>query len=498
MNKLSSFRKTIISGYSRYSKPVKRFVKHHALISFIAVLTVMFALIYAGNQLRKPPVQETNSQQPAKQVQGYTIGSVPRITVNGKIDKSGVVVIRAQSAGIVQKINVTAGSDIKKGQVIVSLSSNYQGAVLPGVQRQLSQTNYNFQKDTYDLQKEIIAKNRDSANKTDENSDRLREITRDSRDRTHEVIDQSNSSLDLLNNLIDYYEGLSSSTANDQTILGLKQQKVGLLNGLSAAESALRSADYQENGDNPPAHLSDTAREAALKQLDLQDKTLDLNLEIARLNVQVASIAESLMYPASPFAGRVERIYVKAGQQVSSGDQIATIASNAGSISVIVLVSKDVAGSVSLLEPSTITVGAQSLDVLPDHVATEPTDGRLFAIVYTLPQLGDASLSELMKGYDTSSSESTSQSTQGQYVSVSLPVGMSDTNAVIPFIPLDSIFQSQESSIVFVNDNGTAKAQTVNLGQVIGRFVEVTSGLKNGDVVLLNRTLIEGDKVEIK
>ncbi|KKR91360.1 MAG: Efflux transporter, RND family, MFP subunit, partial [Candidatus Roizmanbacteria bacterium GW2011_GWA1_41_13] len=85
-----------------------------------------------------------------------------------------------------------------------------------------------------------------------------------------------------------------------------------------------------------------------------------------------------------------------------------------------------------------------------------------------------------------------------QYVSISLPVGFADTNSIIPFIPLESVFQSQDESLVFVNESGTARARKVTLGYVTGRFVEVTDGLQDEDVVLLDRTLIEGDRVTVK
>ena len=235
-----------------------------------------------------------------------------------------------------------------------------------------------------------------------------------------------------------------------------------------------------------------------LKQLDLQEKTLDMNLEIARLNVQIASILESLMYPASPFSGRVERIHVKVGQSVNPGDPIATIASNAGQVTVVALVSKDIVQSISKIEPSIITTGDESFEITPLHVSSEPTDGRLFAVVYLLPQLGPASQSMMLKGGEVSSSATPAGgSTDGQYVSVSMPVGFTDTNSIIPFIPLESVFQSEDESIVFVNENGIARARKVDLGYVTGRFVEVTDGLGKDDIVLLDRTLIEGDGVEV-
>jgi len=500
----NSIKNRVTLFFSDRTRQAKQFTKRRPFTTFIILLAVLLTVIVVGDQLRRPEISEEEKEMQPKVVEGYSIGSVPRITVSGKIEKSGVITIRSQTGGIVQKINMVEGSEVKKGQTVVSLSSNYQGAVLPGIQRQISQTSYQFQKDTYDTQKEIIANNRSIAEKSDENADRLREITRDSRIRTREILDVSKPSLEVLEDLIAYYKSLSTATLTDSAtdesvILGLKQQQIGLINGIAAAEQSLKSADYQESGDNAPARLSDLTREMTLKQLDLQEKTLDMNLEIASLNVQIATISESFMYPASPFSGRVERIHIKVGQSVNPGDPIATIVSTTGQVTVVALVSKDIAQSVSTLEPSILTQGDQVFELTPLHISSEPTDGRLFAVVYLLPQLGPASQVALLKGSEVNSSSALSGgSTDGQYVSISLPVGFADTNSIIPFIPLESVFQSQDESIVFVNESGTARARKVTLGYVTGRFVEVTDGLQDEDVVLLDRTLIEGDRVTVK
>jgi multidrug efflux pump subunit AcrA (membrane-fusion protein) len=500
--KLRKWFHAILLFFANQFRRVKKIIKHYPFLSVLAVLLILLVLIIIGNNLRKPGKTEEVNREETKNVSGYQIGSVPRITVNGKIEKSHVVTLVAQSAGIVQKIHIKAGQEVKKGTKIVSLSSNYNGAVMPSVQRQIAATGYQFQKDNINLQKEIIQKNRDIANKSDENTDELQDIAEKSRSVTEEILSVSRDSLQTIDGLIEFYEQMSTSTLTDaatdeNVILGLNQQKAGLLNGVAAAESSLRQLDYSGSDENPPAELSNFAREVTQKQLDLQEKTLDLNLEIAALNLRVAQIAESLMFPTAPYAGKIERIFVRPGQSVQPGTPIAVLTGDSSTISVVALVSKDIAQSISPVTESVITVGDLSFNLYPSHIATEPTDGRLFAIMYTLPQIGEGAKSIIEKGMLVESTGSSKHSVDGQFISISVPVGYADTPSSFPFIPIDSVFQSQDKSLVFIEENGLAVSREITLGIVYGRYVEVQSGLEKDDTILLDRTLIEGDPVQV-
>ncbi len=77
-------------------------------------------------------------------------------------------------------------------------------------------------------------------------------------------------------------------------------------------------------------------------------------------------------------------------------------------------------------------------------------------------------------------------------------MGAPKTSAAVPFVPLDSVFQTQDQAYLFVAKNGKAVSRKVKLGSVLGRFVEIESGLNNSDQVILDRNVIDGDSVKIK
>ena len=173
------------------------------------------------------------------------------------------------------------------------------------------------------------------------------------------------------------------------------------------------------------------------------------------------------MYPASPFAGKVERVFVKVGQAVNPGTPLVTFSGKSENLTVVAYVPQTIAKSISKLEKSTVFIGGKALQLYPDYISGEAVSGQNYVAIYSIPAEYQTMLTD--KGY----------------VSVSIPVGYPDTGKVAPYIPLDSVHQTQESAYVYVIENGKTAARTIELGAVYGQFVEVKSGLKDADIVIL-------------
>src|SRR5260221_9193191 len=108
------------------------------------------AAVVIANQLRKPPAEVALTAPAPKVVNVYQIGATPNIQMQAKIEKSGVIQIVAQSAGIVQKINKNEGDHVKRGTQLFSLSTSYQGGNISSLNRQLAQKNFAFLSNNYD------------------------------------------------------------------------------------------------------------------------------------------------------------------------------------------------------------------------------------------------------------------------------------------------------------------------------------------------------------
>jgi len=81
------------------------------------------------------------------------------------------------------------------------------------------------------------------------------------------------------------------------------------------------------------------------------------------------------------------------------------------------------------------------------------------------------------------------------YVAIDIPIGTTNTSAAVPFIPLDAIYQTQDSTYVLVIKNGKAVAQKITTGDIFGNFAQITKGLGDRDQIITDRTIIAGDKV---
>src|SRR5216683_6438959 len=92
--------KKVTSGYKGLIVRIQRY----PLPSFFVSLGVLLLLIILSNILGAPKSQTGNQTPPVKQVSAYHIGTAPKISLEAKVDKSDVITIVAQSAGVVSSI----------------------------------------------------------------------------------------------------------------------------------------------------------------------------------------------------------------------------------------------------------------------------------------------------------------------------------------------------------------------------------------------------------
>jgi RND family efflux transporter MFP subunit len=442
------------------------FIKRRPLSSFFIVLGLLLLVIIVGNILSAPKPQKPTPPA-AKAVQTYNIGETPKATFQARIDKAGVIKIVALAGGVVQRINVSEGDPVYQGTQLFSLSSNYQGGNAPAIQAQIAAAQYQNVANTFGQQKDAIQKQRDIANINHDNYFDQQKIASASAGDTASLIDFNQNILDALN-------AAYTSDPTNATVAGEISQLQGGQNQLRAA---LRNLQTQTDSGKPAGRLADTQRDLTLEQLDLQEKTLELNKEVTQLQANLAEVSAATMYPASPFAGTVQRIYVRVGQLVSPGTVLAEISGTDASTQAIVTVPATVAQQISKIEPTIIHIGNQTYSVRPTYISTEATDGALYTITYPIPD------------------DAKAITTDGDYVNVDIPVGMANTSAAVPFVPLDAIYQTQDKNYLLVVKNGKAETREVTLGNVFGSYAQIETGLNPGDQVILDRSIVAGDKV---
>ena len=279
-----------------------------------------------------------------------------------------------------------------------------------------------------------------------------------------------------LNNLINNNSGGS----NDSVILQTRQSKAQVQQGINSLKSAIRNADFSTNTDNPPTQISNITHDITTRQLELQEKALTLNKEVSQLMFSLASVTEAMMFPSAPCSGSVQKVHVHIGEQVSPGTPLVTIYAPTGNVKVVTKIASNIAKQISKLEMAHLYIEGQDITGTPDFISTEVTDGKLYRVVFNIPD-------NLKKNL-----------TDGEFISVELPISTNTTSEAFPFVPLDSVFQTQDSAYLYIAQGDRAVSRTVTLGEVIGTDVEIKDGLKKGDKVILNRNVLAEDRITIK
>jgi multidrug efflux pump subunit AcrA (membrane-fusion protein) len=451
-------------------KKAEKFALQRPFVSLFIILGILLVVISVNSYIRKPQVEEIVEQQ-IKQVSIYSVGESPRIQGSAKVKESNVITVFSQAGGIVQSVSVEPGQKVWAYKQVAALSSNYYGGSAATIQRQLAQVQNKNILETFDAQKDLIGKQRSIANLQGDNAEEMRKIADSS-------LGETRALLTINETMLNGVDGALLVATTSAEVTSLTAQKSQLLAGINQIKSGLRQAEYQANEDKPPYNLAITAKDLTIKQLELQEKALEMSKEISNLQLKLARVQEATMYPATPFAGVVERVFIKKGQMISPGTPIATIKANTGSTQLIALVSKEMAAKVNITEPTIINIEGQIVNIYPDHVSSVATDGLLYSIVYSLDGHYQNKLNH------------------GSHVSISLPIGSIDTNAIIPFLPLESVHQSEQESTIFALEDGKVISMEVELGSINGRFVEIKNGLSDQTAVILSRDVIEGQSVE--
>ncbi len=457
------------------------FIDARPVISFVIILAALVMLISLSNFIRKPEIATQSASKEPKKVAVYRIGAAPRITVQAAIEKSGVVQVTALVPGVVQTLYKHEGDRVERGTTVAWLSSNYQGGNTFSLSRKIAEKQLENIKDTLPIQKDMLDTQRELAKSVDDNSDELRDITSKSVSETENLIKLNDEILATFDFNLSQYTATNSAGVNDTVILTTKQLKSQFTSANNQLRQALAGARYQSDGNKPPADISNLQKEITKKQLDLQEKALDLSFEITKLNVQIAKVNEGMMAPSAPFAGTIQRVLVREGQVINPGAPLFVIAQDAADdpITAIAYVPRSIAQQVSLLEPSVLHIGDSLVSEVPSFITQEAIQGTLYGVYFPIPDHLNASVTD--KGF----------------ISVDLPVGYFQTSSIIPFVPLDAVYQGQSESWVFVSQNGVVQSKKITLGQVLGGYVQVIDGLATTDAVILDRSVIVGELIEV-
>lgn len=454
------------------------FLKKRPLVVVTIVSLALLGLIILGNYLRQPQAAQ-QSQKNAREVVVLRVGEPFQTTLSTQVEKQGVVTIYAQTSGIVRQVTATEGKTINQGATIVKLASNYQGGVAQSTQRQIVEKQAAFDADNHALRLDTVRKQQEIARQSMQYTEELKTITQQSLNDTKALLTLNEDILAKLERDVLTEVLASSDPTNDDDVYAAKKSQASYQATVNQLKAQIRANELQIDTSKPDYQLSELQRDAALKQLELQEKALLVNNDISKLSLRLAQISESLMYPAAPWTGTVEKIFVKPGQLVSPGTPIAVIRGKKITTELTAFVGREVARWAATASGSAVIADIQ-LPVTTQHVSQEAVDGGMFSLRLALP----ASASSLVSN--------------GEYVMVTLQSQLpDDEESDWWWLPLESVVQLQNKSLVYIVENEQVVGVPVATGMVSGEFVAVKGVVKNMQIIQTAQEVVAGDKVRV-
>lgn len=460
-------------NFQKISRPVRAGWRRWWPAALGLALVILLGSVAVASATRQPEETPAPSPIPVKKVPVVKVGdTVLSERASGTVKNLTSLQLVAQTAGPVSQVLVSEGQMVKKGQILVRQSSAYEAGSSASVQRQVAAKNYELAKATADNTSAVVAKNRELADLNRDNTEELRKINDQSLGEIRSLLTTTEQVISKIESDIRAEE---QGANNPATIQALRQSLVSYKGVLNQNRSALRSTEYSTNTDKPPTKIANLTRDLVFQTTELQLKSAQLNKEIAGLNLQLARIAEAATRVAAPISARVEKVFVQVGQYVTPGTPVAKIKGEP-KLYLQIPVAADVASRIDETRALEVSFNDQPLSLPISHVSQSPVSGQLYEVLATIP-------SSLAKTFQ-----------EETMVEVKLPFVSQSSTAT--FLPMTSVFLTNTQTFVYVLKDGVAQLREVQLGEVVGTNVEIKSGVQPGELIILDRTVLEGQAVE--
>lgn len=485
------------------NKPYK-----HLILQLSVIL-----MIFAGcNNQDKNIGEISRGIPPLKEVETYQIGKdQPELAFSktGIVESSIIANVSPQIGGKITSIKVIIGQKVEKGQILLTLEDTLQ-IDLTNLQYQTGAKSLELAEKSQILTQELgegtyytaqigvknaaetykkALQSKETAKDLFENQQDLTDLALDTAEEAFKTAKSAYNNLsDSLDELEDQYSELKSNPDADGKTLsefkkGIDQMESQLVNAKFAKESAENALEQAELG----VTQAEETFESQLDQLDfaiesaylgyqsavIQARNIPKSSKLQELGIeqqalQIYSGLESTALTLdqtqviSPIEGVVTQINGKENNLVNPGQPVVTI-ENINALSIKTGISKE---ELSLLTPQTeISIQNGDAKIPAQIISISPTlDPNSKKIeIEIIPKLSPPKL------------------LPGSLVKVNFSTQAS--NKI--FVPLNSIALDEGKKLVrTLDDNNRVHLSEVELGQIIGDFVEVTKGLAYNEIII--------------
>ncbi len=222
---------------------------------------------------------------------------------------------------------------------------------------------------------------------------------------------------------------------------------------------------------------SDREEKAEINRLKLELDRLKVGRETAKIDLALALRSDAALNPKTLVRGTVEHIAVQPGELVAPGTVLMTLHASAGSSTLEAAFPKKVADALMEAGIAELVENGEAHTLSQGYRAKTETATGLVMVTYPLPD----TLAESLAQHD--------------YVSLSVPlIPRTETGFLVPVDAIRSA--SETNSVIVMSDDHMTRAESVTLGETISASVNVRSGLNMGDAIVLDASVLPGEKIE--
>ena len=314
--------------------------------------------------------------------------------------------------------------------------------------------------------------------------------------------DGLNKTLSVLNNSITgstYSQATLTTDTNSITAqLGIIRSKIS---ALQTANNAVATAKQDVNGSSQAVNSAKAGYDATIAQLKFNEdsarkalksaqnafenakQTANLSqisaktsVDSAYGNYDQARITQNKLNITAPFTGKISEINVKIGSEINPGTLLITIEDDSKLKLVTYLSSSDV---------EKVEIG---------DVALINKNGEISAITSISP-----SADPITKKYKVELEHESEKLDPGELIKLTFITGEKVYNGDRIFVPLPSLHILPDELYVWLLDGNKTKKAVVTTGEIVGDYVEVLTGLTEGDeIISVGGRLIEDEGVLVK
>lgn len=405
----------------------------------------------------------TTSEKIPVEVVAARIGNIQVVReFAGKLRPVKDIMIIPKIPGKVTKIHVKIGQEVKQGDILIELDGtdvDYQVAQ--------AQSAYDASKASVELSKqnlrELKARNKELEDEVRTLNQRIEEVKK-TLSETEQAISPEVAKL-----LKQLREGKITQEEYD----AFKAKLEGKLKSLGEQQQALIAQRTM-------LETEEKTIESTLKSMPYDDKTLDAQLKQARTILETAKGATDSLKLCSPIDGVIGSLTVEEGEMVAQTLSPANVLDMSSMLLDIQLSEFDV----SRAKPG------QKLKVYIEAADSQPIEG----VVDWVSPSPDPRIQAYLASIKLDNSSGKLR--PGMFARASLVL---DSSKNVMMIPKRSLIRENDTYYVFVVDGNVAEKRQVKIGLDDGDEVEIVSGLKKGEpVVIKGQTYLkQGQKVNI-